>query len=54
MHRSRSHRVARGLVRWVVGAIAALLLLVVAALGAVQTGWAKNYLRGLIVRQANQ
>ena len=54
MHRSRSHRVVRGLVRWVVGAVAALLLLVVAALGAVQTGWAKNYLRDLIVRQANQ
>src|SRR5262245_39937935 len=54
MHRSRSHRVARGLVRWVVGAVAVLLLLAVAVLGAIQTGWAKNYLRGLIVRQANQ
>ena len=54
MHRSRSHRVARGLVRWMVGAVAVLLLLVVALLGAIQTGWAKNFLRGLIVRQANQ
>ena len=54
MHRSRSLRVARGLARWVFGALAALLLLVVAVLGALQTGWAKSYLRGLIVRQANQ
>ena len=45
---------ARGLARWVFGAVAALLLLVVAVLGALQTGWAKSYLRGLIVRQANQ
>ena len=54
MHRSRSHRVARGLAKWVLGAVAALLLLIAAALGALQTGWAKGYLRGLIVRQANQ
>ena len=54
MHRSRSLRVARGLARWVFGALAVLLLLVVAVLGALQTGWAKSYLRGLIVRQANQ
>jgi hypothetical protein len=54
MHRSRSHRVARGLARWVLGTVAALLLLVVAVLAALQTGWAKGYLRGLIVRQANQ
>jgi autotransporter translocation and assembly factor TamB len=54
MHRSRTHRVARGLVKWVAVAVATVLLLVTAALGAVQTGWAKSYLRGLIVRQANQ
>ena len=54
MHQSRSLRVARGLARWVVGGLAIVLLLVVAFLGALQTGWAKGYLRGLIVRQANQ
>jgi uncharacterized protein involved in outer membrane biogenesis len=54
MHRSRAHRVARGLARWVLGAAAALLLVVAAALAGLQTGWAKGYLRGLIVRQANQ
>ena len=54
MHQSRSLRVARGLARWVLGGIAILLLLVLAFLGALQTGWAKGYLRGLIVRQANQ
>ena len=35
MHRSRSHRVARGLVRWVAGAVAVLLLIAVAVLVAV-------------------
>ncbi len=54
MHQSRSLRVARGLARWVLGGVATVLLLVVAVLGALQTGWAKGYLRGLIVRQANQ
>src|SRR5262245_30808560 len=54
MHQSRSLRLARGLARWVIGGIAILLLLVVAVLVALQTGWAKGYLRGLIVRQANQ
>jgi autotransporter translocation and assembly factor TamB len=38
----------------VLGGVAAALLLVAALLGALQTGWAKGYLRGLIVRQANQ
>jgi autotransporter translocation and assembly factor TamB len=45
---------ARGLARWVFGALAAVLLLVVAALAVLQTAWAKGHLRGLIVRQANQ
>ena len=36
------------------GGVATVLLLVAAVLGALQTGWAKGYLRGLIVRQANQ
>jgi autotransporter translocation and assembly factor TamB len=54
MRRLRPQRLVRGLARWVLGAIAALLLLVVALLLVLETGWAKNYLRGLIVRQANQ
>jgi hypothetical protein len=54
MHQSRSLRVARGLAKWVLGGVATVLLLVAAVLGALQTGWAKGYLRGLIVRQANQ
>ncbi len=54
MHRSRPLRIARGLVRWTLGGIAVLLLLIVAGLLALQTGWAKGYLRGLIVSQANQ
>ena len=45
-----SARVAKGLL----GLIALLLLLVVAALVAAETGWAKNRLRSLIIGQANQ
>jgi translocation and assembly module TamB len=48
--RSWSATVAKSLL----GLIALLLLLVAAALAAAETGWAKNRLRGLIIRQANQ
>ena len=36
------------------GLLAFLLLLIVAAIGLIETGWAKNRIRDLIVRQANQ
>ena len=48
--RSFSATIARGLI----GLVAFLLLLVVAAMAAAETGWAKNQIRGLIIRQANQ
>jgi hypothetical protein len=54
MSPSRSLRLIRGLARWTLGLLAVLLLVVVAVLLVLQTGWAKGYLRGLIVRQANQ
>jgi hypothetical protein len=50
----RSLRLAARLLRWFVYAVFLTLLLVLAALLLVQTGWAKNQIRGLIVRQANQ
>jgi autotransporter translocation and assembly factor TamB len=48
--RSLSATIAKGLI----GLVAVLLLLVVAGLAAAETGWAKNRIRGLIIRQANQ
>jgi autotransporter translocation and assembly factor TamB len=41
-------------VKGAIGLVAFLLLLVVAALLVAETGWAKNRIRGLIIRQANQ
>ena len=54
MHRSRPFRFARALGRGLVYTVAAVLVLVGLATAAVETGWVKNQLRALIVRQANQ
>src|SRR5689334_5262587 len=54
MHRSRPYRFARALGRGVVYTVAAVLVLAGVAIAALETGWAKNQLRALIVRQANQ
>jgi autotransporter translocation and assembly factor TamB len=54
MHRSRPSRFARALGRGVVYIVAALLVLAGVGIAALETGWAKNQLRALIVRQANQ
>ena len=48
--RTVSTRVAKALI----GLVAALLILIAVGLAVVETGWAKNRLRDLIVRQANQ
>ena len=50
----RSLRLAARLLRWFVYAVFFTLVLVVVALVVLQTGWAKNQIRALIVRQANQ
>src|SRR5437773_4199669 len=50
----RSIRLAARLLRWFVYAVLAVLVLVVFALLLIQTGWTKNQLRRLIVREANQ
>jgi len=54
MHRSRPYRFARTLGRGLVYTAAAILVLAGIAIAAIETGWAKNQLRALIVRQANQ
>src|SRR5436190_17854650 len=54
MVRSRPFRIARALARAVVYTVAAALLLVGMILLVLETGWAKNQIRALIVRQANQ
>src|SRR6476660_10024838 len=50
----RSLRLAARLLRWFVYAVLFTLVLVVVALVVLQTGWAKNQIRALIVREANQ
>src|SRR5215510_13993153 len=50
----RSLRLVARLLRWFVYAVLISLVLVVLGLVVLQTGWAKNQLRALIVRQANQ
>jgi translocation-and-assembly-module (TAM) inner membrane subunit TamB-like protein len=50
----RSIRLVARLLRWFVYAVLISLVLVVLALVVLQTGWAKNQIRALIVRQANQ
>jgi len=47
-------RFAKALARFVVGFIVILLILLGLALSLIETGWAKNRLRELIVRQANE
>jgi len=54
MSRTRPLRLAGAATRGLIYALAALLVLVAIAIGALETGWAKNQLRQLIVRQANQ
>src|SRR5690349_13864400 len=54
MRRSRPVRYTAALARGVVYLLAAALVLVAVAMAAVETGWAKNQIRALIVRQANQ
>jgi autotransporter translocation and assembly factor TamB len=54
MPRSRRQRIAAGLLRAIVLAVLFLLIVAGAALTALETGWGKNQLRDLIVRQANQ
>jgi autotransporter translocation and assembly factor TamB len=54
MHRSRPYRFARALGRGLVYTLAGIFVLVGLAIAAVETGWVKNQLRALIVRQANQ
>src|SRR5262245_49947620 len=51
---ARPAKFLAGLLRWVAYAVAAVLLLVVVGLVALQTGWAKEQLRRFVVRQANQ
>ncbi len=54
MPRSRRQRIALGLTRGLVYSIAFILLVVGLVFAALETGWGKNQLRALIVRQANQ
>lgn len=50
----RLRSVSATLARALAGFLAFVLLLIVLALGVVETGWAKNRLRELLVRQSNQ
>ena len=50
----RARSVSATLAKAVIGLVALLLALVLLALAAVETGWAKDRIRELIVRQANQ
>src|SRR5258705_7091368 len=50
----RSLRFVARLLRWSIYAVFFTLVLVVVALVVLQTGWAKNQIRALIVSQANQ
>ncbi len=54
MPRSLPHRLTLGILRGFLYLAATILVLVVGALLALQTGWAKNQLRVLIVHEANQ
>ena len=50
----RLHSVSTWVAKALVGLVALLLILAAVGLAVVETGWAKNRLRDLIVRQANQ
>lgn len=47
-------RVARTIARVVIAVIVVILVLVGVGISVLETGWAKNQIRGLMVRQANQ
>ncbi len=47
-------RIVRRILRGLVYLLLGLVILVFVALGAIETGWAKEAIRGVIVRQANQ
>ena len=49
----RVRSISARLLKLIVGLVVVLLILIVAGVLAVETGWAKNQIRGLIVRQAN-
>ena len=50
----RIRHVSARLARILVGIVAFILILIGFGIAAVETGWAKNRIRDLIVRQANQ
>ena len=54
MPRSRPRRITLALLRGLVYVTAAILVLVLLAVAAIQTGWGKNQIRRLIVHEANQ
>ena len=54
MDTRRALRLFARAARWLVVAIGAIGAALVVAFGVVQTGWGRNLLRALIVRQANQ
>jgi autotransporter translocation and assembly factor TamB len=54
MQRTRRQRIGRALAKGLVYFLALVVVLIVAALLALETGWANERLRGLVVRQANQ
>ena len=53
MRRFRPLHLTAALLRWLVYGTAAVLVLVMVGIAAVETGWVKNQIRRLIVRQAN-
>jgi autotransporter translocation and assembly factor TamB len=54
MPRSLPHRLALGFLRGLLYVVAGILVLVIGGMIAIQTGWAKNELRRVIVHEANQ
>src|SRR5262245_40871896 len=52
--RRRVRRVSAAMAKTIVGVLAAILILIGAVLLIIETGWAKNRIRALIVSQANQ
>jgi uncharacterized protein involved in outer membrane biogenesis len=50
----RLRSISATLLKLFIGLFVAVLILIAAALVVIQTGWAKNQIRALIVRQANQ
>src|SRR5262245_56972036 len=52
--RRRVRRVSAAMAKTIVGVLAAILILIGAVLLIIETGWAKNRIRALLVSQANQ